>query len=746
MIKGLTQKEVKKRIQEGKTNKTVEIEKRSYKKIIFDNVFTFFNLINTIIFILVISQGSIKNSLFMGVVLLNTIIGIIDESMLKNKLDKLSYLKEKKSVVLREGKETEILSTEIVLGDVIYIKSGEEIPCDAVVLETEYFEVNESLLTGEEESVKKADNASLLSGSFAVSGECYAKAVKVGEENFANKIISEAKIYKKTDSRIMYGINKIIKFMSIAILPLGLALFASSTLRDQKNLSEAILGVAGSIIGMIPSGLYLITTVTASMSIIKLLKKRALVTEFSAIEMLSRVTTICLDKTGTLTTGAMKLSRIIAYDNGYAEILRLICQTFDIENPNLKTMKKNFGGGSDMKVDSKIPFSSERKYLEVSSEGKTYRLGGVDVLTKDEEILNDANEYAKKGKRVLILVNDETPLCMLIISDGLKRNASDVLAYFKEQNVNLKIISGDNPVSVSVIAKQLGFSSCNNYIDMQTQEDENIPEIVSQYSIFGRVKPNQKQLIVKALKEQGETVAMVGDGVNDVLAMKEADLSVAMANGASAAKSVSQITLVDSDFSPMPSILKEGRSIVNNIESVASLYLTKTVFSVIITVFFIILGLNYPLQPIALTIVGTTAIGMPSFLLALIPDDRAVHGNFFSNVLKASMPTGILVGVFVGFLGVLDFFKMIEGLETMAFYITSFFCFVKLIKVSHPFNYYKAGIVSLMLFIFFGLLFLPPVQEISRPANSSMLTLGAIMIAGTIFLIIEKGERNNIFR
>ena len=741
MIKGLTQNEVENRIKEGKTNTVVEIERKSYGRIISDNVFTFFNLINVIVFILVLSQGSLKNSLFMGVVISNTIIGIIDEALLKKKLDKLSYLKEKKTTVVRESKKIEILSTEIVVDDVIYIKPGDEIPCDSLVLETEFFEVNEALLTGEEESIKKDKaNGHLLSGSFAVSGECYARAIKVGKENFANEIISEAKKYKKIDSQIVNSIDKIIKIMTISILPLGMLLFASSYFRDGKSINEAILGVAGSIIGMIPSGLYLITTITASVSIMKLIRRRALVTEFSAIEMLARVGTICLDKTGTLTTGEMELVKTIEYDKSYIDIIKLIIKTFDNKNPTLKAIEKSFGGRTNLTADSKIPFSSERKYLEVTTAGKTYHLGGVDILTTDSEILDTAKEFTQKGKRVLLLINNETPLCLFVISDILKKNAKEVLTYFEKQSVNLKIISGDNPLAVSSIAKQLGFSGSEKYIDMQNQLEVNIPKITAKYSIFGRVSPSQKKLIIKSLREDGKTVAMVGDGVNDILALKEADLAIAMANGSDAAKSVAQVTLIDSDFAPLPSILSEGRRIVNNIESVASLYLTKTIFSVIITILFIILGQNYPLEPIALTIIGVTTIGLPSFLLAFRSNDKMVQGDFLKLILKNSLPTGCLIGVFVGFLGILNLIGSIGNPEIMAFYVTAYFCFVKLIKTSLPFDYYKAGVVSVMLFLFCGSLFLPQVLEISRLSGSNMLMLSAILITGTVLLAFEQHE------
>ena len=738
MINGLTKKEVEKRIQEGKTNKTAEIRRRSVKKIIFDNTFTFFNCVSFVIFLLVLSQNSPKDALFMGVVVSNTLIGIIDEIALKKKLDKLSYLKEKKATVVRDGEKIEISSRDIVIDDIVYIKSGDEIPCDAKILETDFFEVNEALLTGEEESIRKENAASLLSGSFAVSGECYARAENVGADNFANKIISEAKKYKKTDSQIMNDIDKIVKIMTIAILPLGVILFASSFFRDGKDTSQAILGVAGSIIGMIPSGLYLITTITASMSIIRLIKKRALVTEFSAIEMLSRVTTICLDKTGTLTTGEMEVEDVIEYAPKYEEVLRLICKSFDNKNATLKAIDKKFGSDTGRTSNNKLPFSSERKYSEITENEKIYRLGGVDILSTDNEILKTAKEYTKKGKRVLLITENDAPLAMLIISDILKKNAKEVLSYFERQSVNLKIISGDNPLAVSIIAKQLGFTGSDKYIDMQNQLDENIPKIASKYSIFGRVSPHQKKLIIKALRDDNKTVAMIGDGVNDILALKEADLAIAMANGAVAAKSVAQVTLIDSDFAPLPSILSEGRRIVNNIEAVASLYLTKTVFSVIITVLFIILGLNYPLSPIALTIIGSTTIGIPSFLLAMTKNDKRVEGDFLKLILKGALPTGCLIGVFVGFLGLLNLLELSGSLEVAAFYVTAYFCFMKLIKVSLPFNYYKAGVVSLMLFIFCGALFLPPVMEISRLSSSNMLTLSAILLTGTVLLSLEK--------
>jgi cation-transporting ATPase E len=743
-MNGLTNIEVKNRINNNQTNKKVEIKNRSYKDIIIGNVFTYFNLINFVVFVLIFFTGSYHNTLFMGVVISNTIIGIFEEISLKRKLDKLSFLREQTVRVIRDSKKIEINSHEVVLDDIIYLEAGSEIPTDCVLIETEYLEVNEALLTGEADAILKKNGDELLGDSFVVSGVCYAKAIRVGMNNFSSKVIKDAKKYKKLDSQIQDGINKIIKIMSLIILPLGIILFISSYLRDGKDVSNSIIQTGASIIGMIPSGLYLITTVTAALSIIRLIKRNALVTEFSAIEKLARVTTLCLDKTGTLTTGEIKFEELILYNNENqpTDILKLICKSFANKNPTLKAIYEEFSDDIDAIATNIIPFSSERKYLALDFNGSTYKLGAPEILLENEkEIFSDIEKHMNKGYRMLALTKDEQLICMLVLSDVIKENAGEVLNYFKTKSIKLKIISGDSPKTVSNIAKSLNFVSSDDYIDMSkyrlskfSNNIEGYKKLVKKYSIFGRVNPYEKKLLIEALKKNGETVAMVGDGVNDILALKEADLAIAMANGAKAVKAVAQVTLINSDFSPLPRIFLEGRQIINNIKNVASLYLVKTIFSLILTIVFIILGQNYPFLPIYLTIIGSFAIGMPSFFLAQVKNEKQITTNFFRDILSSSLPTAVLIALFVSFFGILKAIGHLKDIETLSFFITAYLCFFKLIKQSLPFTPFKAMVISAMLILFFVSLFIPNLINACYIDYKEFILLGSSMLLGTVLL------------
>ena len=738
-MNGLTSFEVEERIKNNKTNKIVEIEKKSLGQIFCGHIFTYFNLLNLLVFIAVLFTGSFRNTLFMGIVISNALIGIVDEIILRKKLDKLSYFTEKKSTVIRDGGEKQILSSEIVTDDLISLKTGDEIPCDCVILETNFLEVNESLVTGESDPILKKNNDKLISGSFLVSGECLAKAVNVGNSSYSNKIYDEAKKYKKIESEIVGSINTIIKVMTIVILPLGVILFTSSYFRDGKDIHEAILGAGGSIIGMIPSGLYLITTLTAVMSVMRLIRRKALVNEFSAIEKLSRVNMICFDKTGTLTTGEMKVDESIEYDGYNPEILKLICKTFVNKNATLTAIYNKFGDKTDLSAEAFIPFSSERKYLEISLNGDVYKLGAADFIADNKEIIEEASRFSDAGKRVLLLTKNGAALCMIILSEVINQSANAVMKYFKQQDISMKIISGDNPKTVHSIVSQLDFSANMRYVDLSKQVKtlENYKKLALKYSIFGRVKPDEKKLLIKALRDNGKTVAMVGDGVNDILALKEADLGIAMAGGVNAIKSVAQIILMEQDFSCLPDVLKEGRRIVNNIEMVASLYLNKTVFSLIITIMFIFLGMTYPLSPIFLTVIGGCTIGIPSFFLAFRSNDKPVSENFLKNIINKSLPTGLLISLFVGFFGILKLTGSIENMETMVFFITAYFCFFKLLKTSLPMNYYKGALISVTLCIFCVLTMVSGLISISYLENKELLFLCIAMLLGTVLLSLH---------
>ncbi len=733
---GLTGQQVYEKTQKNLTNHMPQPNTRTGWDIIRENVFTYFNFLNTVIFLLVLTTGSFKNTLFMGVVISNIALGIGQEFYLRRKLNRLKTVRQQYHTVLRDGKEEKILSENIVLEDVVYLTAGEQIPCDMEILATDYLEVNESLMTGEADPVSKVQGDSLVSGSFVVAGSCYAKAIRVGKDTYYAGIIAKAGSYQKMESRILTAISKIIRVMSYVILPLGMILFLSTFYRNETDWQTAVISTAASIIGMIPSGLYLITTITAGSAVLKLANKKALVNDFSAVECLSRVTTVCLDKTGTLTTGEIKLKELISYDDNSAEILRLFSKAFAVKNPTMEGIYQAFGDETDLSWDALVPFSSQRKYSEVTIGEHCYRLGAADRLVTSSDILKTVEEHVGRGDRVLALTKNGGCMALVVMSDVLKKDARSVLDYFRTEQVDLKIISGDHPETVSVIAKQLGFLDYDRYVDLNTQPKtlEHYQKLVKIYSIFGRVTPEEKRLLVQAMKKNGETVAMSGDGVNDVLALKEADLAIAMANGAQAAKAVAQVVLSESDFTPVPLILKEGRRIVNNIERVASLYLLKTGFSLILSFLFILLGTAYPFAPISMTVIGSLTIGIPSFFLAMEPNDKPVGDDFFGAVMRATVPTAVLIGLFVGFFGLLERIGFLTDKDTLSFYVTSYFAFFHLIQTSLPMSLWKMTVVIVMLVFYFVILFIPNLLPLGILGGSDFLLLGATMLLGTVLL------------
>ena len=733
---GLTRQQVAEKTQANQTNVMPKPNTRTGWDVVRENVFTYFNFLNTVIFLLVLTTGSWKNTLFMGVVISNIVLGIGQEFYLRRKLNQLKSVRQQYHTVLRDGREEQILSEQIVLEDVVFLTAGEQIPCDMQILSTDYLEVNESLMTGEADPICKNQGDALVSGSFVVAGSCYAKAVKVGKDTYYAGIIISAGSYQKMESRILTAISKIIKVMSYVILPLGIVLFLSTFYRNGTDWQTAVVSTAASIIGMIPSGLYLITTITAGSAVLKLANKKALVNDFSAVECLSRVTMVCLDKTGTLTTGEIRLKELISYHENTPEYLRLFAKAFPVRNPTMEGIYRAYGDETELTWDSMIPFSSQRKYSELKIGEHCYRLGAADRLITSEDILKTVSEKTAQGDRVMALTKDGVCLALVVMSDVIKKDAHSVLDYFRHEQVDLKIISGDHPETVSAIAKQLGFMDYDRYIDLNSQPKtvEHYQKLVKSYSIFGRVTPEEKRLLVQAMQKNGEIVAMSGDGVNDVLALKEADLAIAMANGAQAAKAVAQVVLSESDFTPVPLILKEGRRIVNNIERVASLYLLKTGFSLILSFIFILLGTPYPFAPISMTVIGSLTIGIPSFFLAMEPNDKPVGDDFFGSVMRATVPTAVLIGLFVGLFGLLDYLGIITDKDTLSFYVTAYFAFFHLVQTSLPVTVWKMTVVGTMLVFFFVVLFIPNLLPLGILGGSDFLLLGAAMLLGTVLL------------
>lgn len=655
---GLTKEEVEERIKNKQVNYDTSVPTKSIKTIIKENVFTLFNLINILLGVAVLCVGSYKNLLFLIIIFCNTAISIIQEINSKKAVDKLSVLAEAKVNCLRDGIKQEIGINDIVLDDVLILEAGNQIVTDCVLLDGEV-EVNESFITGESDAIYKKQGDTLLSGSFVISGKCMAEVIHIGDENYTSKISSGAKYVKKVNSEIMNSLNKIIKTVSIAIVPIGILLFLNQLGLEENCFKNAVVNTVAAIIGMIPEGLVLLTSTVLAVSVIRLSKRKVLVQELYCIETLARVDTLCLDKTGTITEGKMEVKEIIPISkevNKLEEILAQIGKASEDNNQTIEAIRDKYKPNGEWKVKCKVSFSSQKKWSGIGFESKgSYVIGAPEFILKDKykEYKDKIEKYSNEYRVILIAHADdnfkekELPdklevLGLVLISDKIRKEANETLKYFKAQGVDIKIISGDNPVTVSKIAKKAGVENSENYIDMGTiKTKKELEEAVCKYTIFGRVTPVQKKELVKALKKYGHTVAMTGDGVNDVLALKEADCSIAMAEGSDATKNVSQLVLLDSSFSAMPKIVAEGRRTINNIERSATLFLVKTIYASILAVIFVLANMPYPFMPIQLTLISMVTIGIPSFVLALEPNKERIKGNFLRNVISRALRNSI---------------------------------------------------------------------------------------------------------
>ena len=692
-IKGLSLEKVDLLKEKGLINYKSDVKTKSILQIIRSNFITLFNILNLGLALAIFFVGSYKNLLFLGVVFCNTLISTFQEIRSKLTVDRLSLLNESKASVIREGKTYKIGIYDIVLGDVIKFKSGSQIPTDSRVLSGEVL-VNESLLTGEEESILKKEGDELYSGSFIVSGNCLAEAIHVGKDNYASKIANEAKYIKKVNSEILNFINKIIKYISIMIIPIGIFLFMNQL--GESNYEEAVVSTVAALIGMIPEGLVLLTSSVLAISVMRLAKYNVLVQELYCIETLARVDTICLDKTGTITEGEMEVSKIIPLNglpmSDITDSLGIISYHMKDDNQTMKAISDKYERKNDYKVLDIMPFSSKNKWSGISFEKESFVLGAPDVIYDkkikelDDYISNRVVLLCKSNKNIKELPSDLEPMALIVISDKIRRDARATLNYFKEEGVDLKIISGDNPLTVSYIAKRVGFENIK-YIDM-SKCDSSIYDIVEEYNIFGRVKPDQKKEIILALKAHGHTVAMTGDGVNDVLALKEADCSVAMNSGSDAARNVSQLVLLDDNFSSMPKVVSEGRRSINNIQRSSSLFLCKTTYATILAIIFTFLGRAYPFVPIQLTLTSMVTIGIPSFILALEPNNDRINGKIIVNVLKRSIPTALTIVSIILIIMILPSFIRLsdDEVSTLCVIMTAIISFILLYRISVPFN------------------------------------------------------------
>lgn len=717
-IKGLTDEQVEERIKQNLTNVEVKAPSKSVMEIITSNIFTYFNLVFAIIAIILICVKSYRDLTFLPVIIANTIIGIVQELRSKKVIDRLKMLNSPEARVIRNGKEMNIKATSLVQDDVVIFKAGDQICADAVVLEG-HLAVNESLLTGESDEIQKEAGSNLMSGSFVVSGECYAKLTKVGEESYISKLTLEAKKLKTGEqSEMIRSLNSIVKIAGIIIIPIGLALFSQQYFLNHVPVKESVQSMVAAIIGMIPEGLFLLASVTLAISAMKLARNKVLIHDMKSIETLARVNVLCVDKTGTITDNKMSVSHVIKLKNytENEEELKLLIGDFvkaqKKDNITMETLKEHFTNTSKREKKSVSGFSSEFKYSGVEFENEAYVLGAPEFVLQNiyEEYKEEIETYSKKGERVLVFckydgvpdgkeLNDGLiPYALITITNAIRKNAVQTFKYFEEQGVEIKVISGDNPVTVSEIANQAKIKNASKYIDASILEtDEDISKAVSEYTVFGRVTPKQKRKFVQALKEQGNTVAMTGDGVNDVLALKDADCSVAMASGSQAAVQASQLVLIESDFAKMPGVVKEGRRVVNNLERSGSLFLVKNIFSLLISVLAILFGFKYPLLPSQISLISMFTIGIPAFLLSQAPNTDLIKGKFINNVIKKALPAGILdtlviianviMGRIFGFSG-----ELVAALCTIGLAVVGVFI---IYRISRPMNYYKWTVLAI---------------------------------------------------
>ncbi len=766
---GLTSQQVRERVKAGQVNVNTDLPTRTYKQIVLANTLTFFNFINIVLFVFVIMVGSFRNSLFIGTALINTCIGIFQEIRAKKILDKLAVVTTNRARPMRDGKQVNVPIDELVLDDVIVLRAGDQIPADCVILKGE-IEVNESLLTGEADNLEKKRGDDLFSGSTVTSGRALCRVIHVGADNYSAKLTKEAKVFKIHKSELRDCINRILKVISIVIIPIGAAVFYKQYVVTGNTFRDAVVNSVASVLGMIPEGLVLLTSVALTVGTIRLASRKVLIQELFCIETLAHVDVLCLDKTGTITSGDMCVERVIPLSDEGALVMEdggLQAPTLSVpdvknivppphpdvveeeeevrgiesaeelpakiaaamgnlvavsqdDNATARAMKDFFRRSSSWQVDHEIPFSSDRKYSGAAFKGKgTYLIGAVQFLFPmgNLDLQQRCQEQAAEGYRVLVLAHSPQivrgtsipdglrPVAMILLTDVIRQAAPKTLQYFREQGVDLKVISGDDPQTVSVIAQKAGFADAYRFIDAtRIRSDEQMREALGKYSIFGRVTPQQKKQMVKLLQKEDHIVAMTGDGVNDVLALKEANCSIAMASGSDAAKNIANVVLLESDFACMPEILAQGRKVVNNIRRASSMFLIKTVFSMMLSLLLIFFGEAYPFEPIQMSLISACAVGIPTFILAnLDPDYSPIGDGFLSHVLIKSVPIALTITacVFSIMMVCMNVYHDNTGLGTACVLVTGWSYMAALRTVYAPLNLFRNVVIYGMNVIFF---------------------------------------------
>ena len=763
-IKGLTHEEIEEKIKQGKSNKVKIKTNESILKILRKNIFTYFNFIFLILTILLITSHSYRNLTFLGIIITNILIGIIQQIRSKITLDKLSLLDKNKYIVIRDGKEEEIDSDNLVEGDFIILEAGKQIPADAEVVSGKIY-VNESLLTGEQNEIEKSINSNLMSGSFVISGRAVVKLTNVGDESFSAKIMKESKKIKETKSEMISAIDNIVKFAGIIIIPIGILLFIGSYGVNGCSYEESVNSMVSALLGLIPEGLYLLTTVALALSSMRLAQNKILLHDMKSIESLARVDVLCVDKTGTITNNTMKVLDIFD-KNGNSlidkkedlKILAKYINTIEDKNITIDAIKEQLYGISIEKLSNieKENFNSKNKFSFIKiDENVTYKLGAPEILlNKEYEEL--VNKRTKNGERLIAFVevkNDVTiPILFISLKNEIRKNAKEIFEFFDNRNVQIRVISGDNPITVSSIAKQAGIKGYEKYIDCRELKNyADIQKAVKKYIVFGRVNPEQKRQIIKALKEQGLKVAMTGDGVNDILAMKEADCSIAIGSGSDAARGTAQVVLLDSDFGKMRNIVYEGRKNINNITRSASLFTYKNIFSLLLSIYSIIFAMQYPLEPNQVSLGSAFTIGIPAFLLTFEENQKKQqNGNFMRKVFTNSLPAAITSFLaIVAMVKFSDLFNVgVKEITTACSYLFFTGGFLILYKIIRPLNKYRTSVMFLcILGIILTINIMPnffAIKEISE-RSAILVTLFAIAefsVIRWVTLILDKYEKN----
>ena len=713
---GLTSEQVEMRIESGCNNEVKSKNTKTYASIILGNIFTFFNLLSFVVAGALLVVGSWKDCFFLIIVVANMLIGIIQEVKAKKTIEKISLVSSPMAVVIRDKVESKIPVNEVVLDDIIMLQTGKQICADCIILEGTV-EVNESLLTGESVAIKKTKGDVLYSGSFVVGGKCHARVDKVGNNTYSSKLAAQAKQYQKPNSELMGTLNVIITAIGILILPLGFLMFRNNYLQLDSDVVLTIEKTAGSIIGMIPAGMFLLTSMALAVGVIKLAKKRTLVQDLYSIEMLARTDVLCLDKTGTITDGTMKVNSVVQIktDLKYTldDLIGSMLTALDDNNQTSRALITHFGYSKDLPADVVLPFNSTRKMSGVTfTTGETFVFGAPEYVlkTKNAQVDSLVKTYASKGFRVLLFaqcdgaIKDDKipqkriPVAIVVIEDHIREDAAETIEWFKQNNVAIKIISGDNPITVSEVSRRVGVDNADKYISLEGLSQQQVIDAADQYTVFGRVSPEQKSILIKALKAKGHKVAMTGDGVNDILALKEADCSIAMASGSEATRLVSNLVLLDSNFSSLPSVVSEGRRVINNIQKSSSLYLMKTIYTMLLSVFCLIMTIDYPFSTKQVLLLEFFVIGIPSFVLALQPNNERIKGKFLPTLLSKALPGALLL-----FLNVIAcfFFDRVIGTDgqytTMASLALTFVGLVVLFRLCKPFDVFRGIMFAAMI-------------------------------------------------